>query len=143
MKSALYMTRYVMKRCLLLLAILSISVAAIAAEQRSWPGPAAWAGPGITTCADFQNAYHDNADLENLFFSWALGFMSGLNTSLMGHGETNLHGLSENSQKQFLRSTCGAHPHDTYYGAVFDLYNRMRKDQGLPSYFKVFNGPPK
>lgn len=94
-------------------------------------------------CADFEKACQGNPDkIENLFYSWALGFMSGLNAGLAGNGETDLHGLSEQVQKQFLRSTCKAHPRGEYVGAVFDLYNRMRKQQGLPSYFKGWTGPP-
>lgn len=136
----------IMKRCLLLVVIISFSTVASAAPQASWPGPASLAGPGITTCTDFEKAYHDNRESnENLFYSWALGFMSGLNASVMlvGHGETDLHELSEQAQKEFLRSTCKAQLRGTYVGAVFDLYNRMRKDRGLPNYFKIWKEPPK
>jgi len=133
----------IMKPYALLVAIISLLTVAIPA-QASWPGPASLAGPGITTCADFEKAYHDNPETnENLFYSWALGFMSGLNTTLMGHGETDLHELSEEAQKLFLRSTCKAHPQGSYVGAVFDLYNRMRKDKGLLDYFKSTKEPPK
>jgi hypothetical protein len=69
--------------------------------------------------------------------------MSGLIAGLAGHGETDLHELPEDTQKQFLRSTCKAHPHGGYVGAVFDLYNRMRRDKGLPNYFKTWNEPSK
>jgi hypothetical protein len=132
------------KRCLLLLAIVLLPAIGRAAEQASSPGPASWAGPGITSCADFTKACHDDPEtMENLFYSWALGFMSGLNVGLAGHGDTNLHQWSEQAQKDFLKTTCAAHPRGGYVGAVFDLYNRMRKDQGLPNYFRGPSGSSK
>jgi hypothetical protein len=78
-----------------------------------------------------------------LIFSWAQGFMSGLNTDLLDHRETNLNELSMGTQKQLVRSYCSDHPHAAYFQAVFNLYNRMRGDQGLPSYYKIWHEPPK
>jgi hypothetical protein len=128
----------VAKRFALTLALLCCPVLSLAAEK------AGWIGPGTVSCAEFGKAYHENPKAaENLFFSWALGFMSGLNTELLQHGETNLNELSMEAQKQLVRSYCDAHPHASYFEAVFDLYNRMRRDQGLPSYFKIWHEPPK
>ena len=104
---------------------------------------AGWIGPGTVSCADFGQACRDDPkNAENLFFSWALGFMSGLNTQLLEHGETDLNGLPMDKQKEFIRAECKAHPQAAYFAAVFDLYNHMRRDQGLPSYYKIWHEPP-
>ncbi|HEV3114345.1 MAG TPA: hypothetical protein VGY99_27990 [Candidatus Binataceae bacterium] len=125
-------------RCALVLALLSFPTLSLAAEK------AAWIGTGTVSCADFGAAYRENPKTnENLFFSWAQGFMSGLNTDLLDHRETNLNELSMGTQKQLVRSYCSDHPHAAYFQAVFNLYNRMRGDQGLPSYYKIWHEPPK
>ena len=126
------------KPFVLLMVLLFFPVAALGSDK------AAWMGPGITWCADFAKACAgDPANAKNLFFSWALGFMSGLNTELLQHGETDLKELPQETQKKFLRSYCEAHPRASYLEAVFNLYNRMRHDQGLPNYLKTWHEPPK
>jgi hypothetical protein len=86
----------------------------------------------------FGKACQRSPDNETLFFSWALGFMSGLNTDLLPDRETNLNDLSSQAQKEFIKSYCKEHPHSAYFEAVFGLFNRMRGEQGLPSYFKTW-----
>ena len=73
-----------MKHIALVVAFLSLSTTAWGAEK------AAWGGPGLMSCEEFGKAYRKSPDNENLFFSWAMGFMSGLNTDLLERGETNL-----------------------------------------------------
>lgn len=102
---------------------------------------AAWTGSGTMSCADVASAYQQHPEDENLFFSWAQGFMSGLNTELLQHGETNLNGLSLDAQKEFVRSYCKDRPHAPYFEAVFKLFDRMRHDQGLPSYVQTWHEP--
>src|SRR5262245_61951075 len=124
-----------MKRCVWLIGLWLFPVLCGAAEQ------SAWQGPGTVSCAEFSKAYHDSADNENLFFSWALGFMSGLNAGLLPNHSTDLHGLDMAAQKQSIKSFCKDHPRAAYFEAVFYLFNQMRHDQGLPSYFKTWNEP--
>jgi len=124
-----------MKRFALALALISIPAQALAAEK------AAWIGPGTIYCAEFAEAYRQNPKDETLFFSWALGFMSGLNTELLQHGETNLNGLPLDTQKQFIKSYCKDRPKSPYLEAVFKLFDRMRHDQGLPSYVQAWHEP--
>ena len=126
-----------MKRIALVLAFLFLAAPSWGAEK------SAWQGPGLAPCEEFNNACRKHPEDENLFFSWALGFMSGLNTDLLEHGETDLHGLSEAAQKESIRDFCKDHPQARYLEAVFKLYNRMRHDQGLPSYYKIWREPPK
>jgi hypothetical protein len=103
----------------------------------------AWQGPGTVSCDEFGKAYHRSTENETLFFSWALGFMSGLNTELLPNRSTDLNGLAMATQKEAIRTYCNDHPRAPYFEAVFSLFNRMRHDQGLPSYFKTWNEPPK
>ena len=76
-----------------------------------------------------------------MFFSWAQGFMSGLNTDLLKRGETDLNGLPLDAQKQFVSSYCKEHPRAPYFEAVFKLFDKMRHDQSLPSYVQGWHAP--
>ncbi|HEY6421138.1 MAG TPA: hypothetical protein VIX59_19245 [Candidatus Binataceae bacterium] len=124
-----------MKRFALALALTSLSVPTLAAQK------AAWMGPGTMSCAEFNGGLSQHPKDESLFFSWALGFMSGLNTELLQHGETNLNSLSLDTQKQFIRSYCKDRARAPYFEAVFKLFDRMRHDQGLPSYIQTWHEP--
>jgi hypothetical protein len=127
----------IMKRLAALIALITCPPMAMGAER------AAWIGPGTVSCADFGQACRDDRKgAENLFFSWAQGFMSGLNTELLERGEADLNKLSVAEQKELLRSYCEAHPRAAYFAAVFELYNRLRRDQGLAGYEKIWRMPP-
>jgi hypothetical protein len=102
---------------------------------------AGWSGAGTMSCADVAGALQQHPEDENLFFSWAQGFMSGLNTDLLKRGETDLNGLPLDAQKQFVRSYCRDHSHAPYFEAVFKLFDKMRHDQGLPSYIQNWQEP--
>src|ERR1700722_6199839 len=93
---------------------------------------AAWSGSGTMSCAEGTGALQQHPEDENLFFSWAQGFMSGLNTDSLKHGETDLNSLPLDAQKQFVRSYCKEHPRAAYFEAVFKLFDKMRHDRGLP-----------
>lgn len=129
---------FITKSLALLIALTAFPALTMGAEK------AGWIGPGTMSCADFGSAYRDDPkNAENLFFSWALGFMSGLNTELLEHGETDLRAMPMEKQKELVRSYCKEHPQAAYFAAIFDLYNRMRRDQGLPSYYKIWHAAPK
>lgn len=119
----------------LTLSVLSVSAQSIAAEK------AGWSGSGTIGCAEVTDAIQQHPEDENLFFSWAQGFMSGLNTDLLKHGETDLNGLSLEAQKQFVKSYCKEHPRSPYFEAVFKLFDKMRHDRGLPSYVQGWHAP--
>ena len=95
------------------------------------------AGAGGTTCAVFASRYKENIEkVENVYFTWAQGFMSGLNTGLIAsHSETpDLHpnDFDTEDQQRYIRHYCDQHPLADYYAAVMDLYMEMREKQGLP-----------
>jgi len=122
-------------RYALALALMLFPAHCFAAEK------AGWAGAGIMTCGEVTSALKQHPEDENLFFSWGQGFMSGLNTELLKHGETDLNELPPAAQKQFISSYCKEHPHATYFEAVIRLYDRMRHDQGLPNYEQIWQAP--
>jgi hypothetical protein len=119
----------------LTLSLLSVSAQSIAAEK------AGWSGSGTIACAEVTDAIQQHPEDENLLFSWAQGFMSGLNTDLLEHGETDLNGLPLEAQKQFVKSYCKERPRSPYFEAVFKLFDKMRHDQGLPSYVQGWHEP--
>jgi len=80
-------------------------------------------GPGAATCAQFAEAYAADASSESQYFSWAQGWLSGLNTSALGkcgRGLTawDLGTVPAGVQMTAIRQYCWAHPLDQYSHAV-------------------------
>ena len=96
----------------------------------------AMAGAGLTTCAVFASRYKENPEKVGIiYFTWAQGFMSGLNTGLIAsHSETpDLHpnDFDTEDQQGHIRHYCDQHPLADYFEATLDLYFEMLKKQGL------------
>jgi hypothetical protein len=84
-------------------------------------------GVGVTSCAEFAHLYQmapENTELG--FFSWGLGYMSGLNISAMGQGfmARDLAG-DQGQQKREIRRYCANNPLKNYMDAVFDFYAKL------------------
>jgi hypothetical protein len=85
-------------------------------------------GAGTLTCRQFVNMYRGHPSLaENVFFTWAQGFMTGLNYAKMAaHGvSANLGAMTTAKQKSYIRSYCDAHPSGVFLDAVIHLYHRL------------------
>jgi hypothetical protein len=94
-------------------------------------------GFGTASCAKFAEMYRVRPDeTEPLFFGWAQGFMSGLNTGVMlARGKTtDLGRWTIEHQEQEVRMYCNSYPLESYVKAVFKLYDDMRDAQGLPNW---------
>jgi hypothetical protein len=117
------------------IALTLFAARALAAEK------AGWSGAGTMACGEVAGALQAHPEDENLFFSWAQGFMSGLNTELLKHGETDLNGIPLDAQKEFIRTYCKEHPRAAYFEQVFKLFDKMRHDQGLPGYEQTWQTP--
>jgi hypothetical protein len=67
--------------------------------------------------------------IEEIYFTWAQGFMSGLNmASAVQNGvDRDLGGTAADmsAQKIHIRSFCDSHPLVQYGLAVLDLYNSL------------------
>ncbi|HXZ00337.1 MAG TPA: hypothetical protein VEI03_10075 [Stellaceae bacterium] len=111
-----------------------LAAAAAAAQQ---PKDLAEMGLGANSCARFSEMYgNDPASTETTFFTWAQGFMSAINLVLLGREHqrsTNLALWDVERQKRHILSYCAANPSRAYDEGVFDLFEAMRKEQGLPS----------
>lgn len=113
--------------------ILLAAGAACAQQQKD----TAEMGLGANSCAKFSEMYgNDPASTETAFFTWAQGFMSAINMVLLGREHqrsTNLALWDVERQRRHIRSYCAANPSRAYDEGVFDLFDTMRKEQGLRS----------
>ncbi len=104
-------------------------------------------GAGLHTCAVFANAYREETTMGIFYFSWAQGYMSGLNLGLMGAARlqglqggaaaqvaTDLGLMSFDGQERHIRHYCDRHPLNDYMDAVLNLFNTMRGKQGLSTW---------
>ncbi|MGH6817307.1 MAG: hypothetical protein ACREC1_00870 [Methylovirgula sp.] len=80
-------------------------------------------GAGMQSCAQFARLYAANPEItEDLFFSWAQGFISGLNIEALIQNRPfrKLDAVDVASQKIEVRSYCDSHPLVQYGQAVFE-----------------------
>jgi hypothetical protein len=86
-------------------------------------------GIGLRTCGEFASDYRISPSNESLYFSWALGFISGANVVLLGNGLTakNTRSMSGDDEQQAIRQYCNDHPLASYYQVVIDLFWRLSK----------------
>ena len=81
-------------------------------------------GAGTNRCAQFEETYNENPEVtEVIYYSWAAGFMSGMNAAAhaVGFKPKNLSAYSVLQQKQIIRQWCTDHPAAKYIDAVTDL----------------------
>lgn len=85
-------------------------------------------GVGMLTCAEFGKAYAQNPkDTEQFAFTWAEGFMSGLNAARISRDRVFvvLNSRSVEDQETMIREYCDAHPLKLYEDAVKSVYFSM------------------
>ena len=91
----------------------------------------AFAGGGAGTCGQFAEAYRASPRvMEDFYFSWAQGFMSGRNSvPLQGNNQLirDLASLPIEEQQSFIRFHCNQFPLEPYVGAVIKLYNFLKQ----------------
>jgi hypothetical protein len=81
-------------------------------------------GVGAFSCGQLAQDYSTLSDVEAVWFTWAQGFMSGLNMK-MGidqHQYRNLGAMTVEEQKRFLRNFCDQHPLKNFLEAVTALW---------------------
>jgi hypothetical protein len=94
------------------------------ATQQDFAG----AGAGAVTCAEFTRAYAAAPQVtEDLYYSWALGFMTGLNVENPDNLFAVLNATSQHDETGTIRNYCDAHPPAKYIDAVLNLYLSMPK----------------
>jgi hypothetical protein len=87
-------------------------------------------GPGAGTCGLYAQQYQaDPANTESFYFTWAQGFISGMNTLSLSAGGpiVDMDATPIEAQRSRIRAYCNAHPLSDYDAAVFDLYASLAK----------------
>lgn len=89
--------------------------------------PFSTAGIGTATSAKFNRLSDAFPDIEETFFAWAQGLMSGINDALEDTiaQYKDQHSIPLTEQKQILRDFCSEHPTAGYRDAVNDLMDHM------------------
>jgi hypothetical protein len=118
----------------LIAAAVASAVALCGCARTAWYKPGAkqqdfaGAGAGAVTCAKFAKAYAVAPQVtEDLYYSWALGFMTGLNMENPDNLFAVLNATSQHDELSAIRNYCDAHPPAKYIDAVLDLYLSMPK----------------
>jgi hypothetical protein len=89
-------------------------------------------GVGTRSCADFAKLFRTTATptiIENVFFSWAQGYMAGWNVALSDTQKEltiDLSAMNTDAQKKYLRDYCDAHPLKNYMDGVVELMARIK-----------------
>ena len=88
-------------------------------------------GMGASSCAKFGETYRMNPSMaEVIYFSWAQGYLSGLNTGLsaMTRKTVNLNPpeFDTDAQRKLLRRFCADNPLKNYADAVTTLLTKLR-----------------
>jgi hypothetical protein len=111
-----------MRGILILGFILALSVAANAKGY-------AFRGFGSSSCGTYADVTRKDPAVEELYLSWALGFISGLNslTSVAAKGGTyrDLSAMDGDAMKTFLKRYCAEHPLSDYISGIFELFKNL------------------
>jgi|SRR3974390_3207730 len=111
-----------------IMSLLVFATAAFGQQQQMW------SGAGAASCG--QSAQRVRApgilgeQAREIFFSWAQGFMSGLNSPLSNR-DANLVGRSTDEQEHIIDFYCNQRPSASYVQSVINLYDFLRREQGL------------
>lgn len=84
-------------------------------------------GLGSSSCAEFAKMYQGDPEYtDRLFFSWAQGFMSGLNMAALANQTRprDLAGITAD-QMQELRTYCADNPLKNYMDGVIRYYSKL------------------
>ncbi|MGC2078532.1 MAG: hypothetical protein WA728_21375, partial [Xanthobacteraceae bacterium] len=77
-------------------------------------------GSGMSTCAQFAQRYAQRTVVEELFFQWAQGYMTGINAATAKEAGVirDLNSDSTEDQMAWIREYCNDHPLAIYQDAV-------------------------
>jgi hypothetical protein len=87
-------------------------------------------GTGLESCGTFAKNYQVSPQtFESIYFSWAQGFLTGVNAIAAAKQDGTNRDLSSipvNQQQQFLRDYCNKHPLAEYMEGVVALYLKFK-----------------
>jgi hypothetical protein len=103
-----------------------LHVAVIVGLTLVWPFPNANAvgieGPGARSCEYFIQNVKSEPATEEHYFTWAQGYMSGLNVARLNDERGAFQSMPMELQRAHIRTFCDANPTKQYVYAVIDLY---------------------
>jgi hypothetical protein len=84
-------------------------------------------GIGTFTCGKFAEEYRTGSptEVENVYFTWAQGFMSAANIGLKSGSYRDMSAMTLDAEKEFVRNYCGEHPLARYFQAVMELWLKL------------------
>ena len=87
-------------------------------------------GMGTASCVEFLQQVRENPDMENIYFTWAQGLMSGWNTRGLAdnHKILYLALITPDQQQAQVREFCETYPDGSYLGAVYELIKTLGAD---------------
>jgi hypothetical protein len=111
-------------RALTVLTAIELVVSAANSETKHF----AAMGVGTTTCTQFANLYKADQGIEEQYFAWTQGYLSGQNDVRIENKMPyrDLASLSTDAQQRFLRSYCDKHPLGDYLEAVWSLLEELK-----------------
>jgi len=94
-------------------------------------------GPGMNTCGEFAQQYGANPLIEGVYFAWAAGWLTGLNSSegrKRGKSRVMFDLESKPIEYQMLviREYCNSHPLAMYVQAVVSMRDSSLTKVSLP-----------
>jgi hypothetical protein len=105
-------------RNILIIACLVAATQARGADEKEWLDTG---GAGAASCAQFMA----HPQFEDLFFSWAQGFMTGLNIRPDTRTNKNIWEQSSKLQKAEIYEYCRNHLTDSYMMAIFKMFENL------------------
>jgi hypothetical protein len=82
-------------------------------------------GAGVVSCSEYGKADRSDPNYaDDFFLSWALGYMTGVNTSNKD-ASSDLSAMTSDEMMRYLRRYCDAHPLADYGDGVRDLLNAL------------------
>jgi hypothetical protein len=85
-------------------------------------------GAGMSTCGAFGQLYARSTTIEEVYFQWAQGFMTGMNVGKVVNTGTirDLNSEPTPDQMAAIRQYCNDHPLASYEDAVVDLFSHLK-----------------
>jgi hypothetical protein len=90
--------------------------------------PIGVAGAGAYSCAEIAEVFRQNPDQTSaMIFTWAQGYMSGLNVAggASGREVRDLAGMNTKDEEWVIRNYCDQYPASDLATAVMDLYKTL------------------
>jgi hypothetical protein len=118
------------------LAVMSLWICTTPASTQEQTIQGVWVGTGAISCARYAQEVRSMGKPQRIFyFTWAQGYMSGVNSVVLYSAKhTNLGLRDVEAQLAFLDRYCDQHPEAFYVQAVLNLYDAMRSEQDLPDW---------